>query len=475
MQKRPGKAIVFILAFLLLGPGLFICGVDKISAFEAEGFRLHGYLQHRSDFSVDSPRRYTHCENTIQAEFNYKVPVLLEYEMQMHGIFRATYDAIYDIRDDFNFKGDIRDAQIDEEAEMRELYLDLEYQDINFRIGKQVVIWGEADGFPLMDLVMPWDYRRHYLTGDFEDMRLPLRMARVNYSLPWNSIVLEGLWIPEHFRKTILAPVDAPFAPPPYPGVSEEQWSYAFNELVKDHGPDDDFSLQRWGFKVSGFFWGYDVSLNYLNTIQDAGVPQLFRDISEGKLLTMKYPRSQILGATFNKDYGPIVLRGEAAYFFDKAYNTSNFGTNPDLYTDRDVIKTMLGVDRIHYSTHPLFRKFFDTGLFLSAQIFNFHVFDHDHDMVVLPYFTEQRKDEWYATFLFNTFWCQNKFYAEFLLARDITHDGWWIKPKFEYAPGQVWRFQVGANVFDGTNNLELPLGPFDDRDEVYVQVRYMF
>lgn len=51
------------------------------------------------------------------------------------------------------------------------------------RIGKQQVVWGKADGFRLLDLINPFDYREPFYPN-FEDVRIPMWMINLNYTLP---------------------------------------------------------------------------------------------------------------------------------------------------------------------------------------------------------------------------------------------------------------------------------------------------
>ena len=464
MKKRLLKKVLFLfLPFLVFCfPG--ITGAEtEMGGWE--DFKIHGFFLNRNDFSMDGTHQHIACENRLQLEFDYK----LFKNIIFHGLYRGIYDAIYDLRDSIHYKGDLREAGLSEESELREFFVDIKLKDLDIRIGKQMVIWGEADGLPLMDLIHAWDYRRWYLTGDFEDMRRPLRMLRVDYSLPWKSMIIEAVYIPEDFRRTLLPPTGAYWAPPPLDPLNEEQWRYVMTNLAEDGAPNDS-DLGRFGFKLSGIFGGYDVSLNYLSTILDAPIAQLKPD-NFPRVLYMKYPRAQIMGATMNKDYGFLVLRGEAAYYFNYPFNDLR---QSNLVTDRDYFKWMLGVDRTYYSGSELYNKFFDSAIMISAQIFDYTVLDYDHNLVRLPYLTQQRKHEYFGTLLLSCDYKQRTILPTIMFVRDFTHNGWWIQPKMEYAPGQSWRFLVGANIMDGTGN-ELPLGVVQNKTELFVQIKYQF
>ncbi len=54
------------------------------------------------------------------------------------------------------------------EAEIRELYVDVPINKWLIRAGKQQVVWGQADGLKVLDLVNPQSFRE-FILADFED------------------------------------------------------------------------------------------------------------------------------------------------------------------------------------------------------------------------------------------------------------------------------------------------------------------
>jgi len=60
---------------------------------------------------------------------------------------------------------------------LRELYVDTYAGDMEFRIGKQQVVWGTADGAKLLDIINPTDYRE-MAQNTMEDSRVPVWMIK---------------------------------------------------------------------------------------------------------------------------------------------------------------------------------------------------------------------------------------------------------------------------------------------------------
>ena len=80
------------------------------------------------------------------------------------------------------------------ELELRELCFDIDFENASLRLGKQQIVWGQADGLKLLDVVNPQDFRR-FILDDFDDSRIPLWM--LNFEIFLGSGDLQLLWIPD--------------------------------------------------------------------------------------------------------------------------------------------------------------------------------------------------------------------------------------------------------------------------------------
>jgi hypothetical protein len=108
-------------------------------------------------------------------ELKFDLTVRPEYEkprdFRLEKVFlsyRGAYDAIFDIRDRYD---DIREKSpadfelgredIEYENDLREAFIDLigqgEKQSAVLRLGRQIVQWGEADGFNVVNILNPQD------------------------------------------------------------------------------------------------------------------------------------------------------------------------------------------------------------------------------------------------------------------------------------------------------------------------------
>lgn len=82
----------------------------------------------------------------------------------------------------------------DLEFELRELYLDGNLGDAAIRRGKQQVVWGQADGLGVLDVVNPFSFRE-FVLPEAADRRIPLWMVNVEWLL--GDGTLQALWIPD--------------------------------------------------------------------------------------------------------------------------------------------------------------------------------------------------------------------------------------------------------------------------------------
>ncbi len=145
----------------------------------------------------------------------------------------AVYDAFYDAFPDFKRKGRAEPARdwgsfsaadrVNEftRNELREYYAQLDFSDsFSMRIGKQQVIWSEADALSGTEVTNPSDVR----FGSFSDnSRVNLRMVKFDYVLPDFFTTVNNefdfFWIPGDFQGTVKAQISDARNPsiPPVP------------------------------------------------------------------------------------------------------------------------------------------------------------------------------------------------------------------------------------------------------------------
>lgn len=86
----------------------------------------------------------------------------------------AQLNLVYDTEGVDGYAGHRWDSQNDI---LRELYVDTVVGPMDFRVGKQQVVWGTADGIKLLDIINPTDWRE-FVQNTTEDARIPVWMVK---------------------------------------------------------------------------------------------------------------------------------------------------------------------------------------------------------------------------------------------------------------------------------------------------------
>ena len=109
------------------------------------------------------------------------------------------------------------------ENQLRELYVDLQLADapLSLRIGKQQIVWGEADDFRMLDRANALDTSWHYImeipppTFGWDDLRIPFWMIKGLWDIgnigQLSNVFAEAYWNPGDWR-----PVKVAYLPRPW-------------------------------------------------------------------------------------------------------------------------------------------------------------------------------------------------------------------------------------------------------------------
>jgi hypothetical protein len=197
--------------------------------------------------------------------------------------------------------------------ELRELYVQGKIGPAWLRVGKQQVVWGQADGLKVLDVVNPQDFRE-FILPSFEDSRIPL--WTLNGEIPIGPAQLQLLWIPDPSAHH-LPPQDGTFAftaprlvgrrPPPGVAVDLRDPDLPSHALHDSDG----------GARLTTFWHGFDLSANVLWHWEDIPIP--FRRIDLGGAIPTVvvepgYRRTAVLGGSASNAFGNLTVRAEAAY-----------------------------------------------------------------------------------------------------------------------------------------------------------------
>lgn len=350
-----------------------------------------------------------------------------------------------DTRSDLSNRAFANDAT---DLELREFYLDTAAGDTYLRIGKQQVVWGQADGLRVLDVVNPFSFREFTLP-DFEDRRIPL--WTINAEIPVGEAMVQLLWIPDQtYNETpdpdavfaFTSPLVVPYLPPGVPVTVQEP-----------NRPDNVAADADAGVRFSAFLGGWDVSLNYLYHYQDEAVPFQERKMTE-TIVAPEFERTHLFGGTFSGVFGDVTLRGEFGYSTDRYFVTR------DLADADGVVKTsefgsVLGLD---YNGIDDF--------LISAQVFGSFLGDHPDGIV-------RDRVEGRASLLIERTFLNDILAARILVVSSLNDGDGLIQFDLPYNLRSNVVLKLGADVFYGARDGLF--GQFGDADRVTFGVEIGF
>ena len=228
-----------------------------------------------------------------------KSSLLLDYEHKFENGFKfktnakAYYDAIYSLRGRNKYSNDEL-KELESEVRLFDAYVEGSLSDnLDMKLGRQVVVWGRSDTIRITDVLNPLDNRRPGMV-DIEDLRLSVGMAKFDYFV--------GDW-----RITPIAVVEQQFSLNPPAGS-------AMNPFVNALPKDETYHDVLPALSIGGEFSGFDVNLYTALVRDDAGY------FANGKL---QHDKVTMLGTALNVLQGSWLLKGELAHFDGLKYSST--------------------------------------------------------------------------------------------------------------------------------------------------------
>ncbi len=234
-----------------------------------------------------------------------KSSLFLDYEHKFENGWRfktnanAYYDAIYDIRNDVYSRDELKEQR--SEVELFDAYVEGSLaENIDLKIGRQVVVWGRSDTIRITDVLNPLDNRRPAMV-DIEDLRLPTTMAKFDFFL--------GDW-----RVTPIAILEQRFSKLPAFGS-------AFNPQPNPQIATVNYHDVTYALSVGAEFSGWDVNFYAARLRDDAGYVKF--PTTPTMRPTLTHDKVTMFGAALNVLSGSWLVKTELAYFNGLKYSTT--------------------------------------------------------------------------------------------------------------------------------------------------------
>ncbi len=408
------KRIIALISLLILAAGL-----------AAEGVQITGYVRNYTGVLLHGDYDFSIVQNTLNLNFELKSDkVAFKVNPYVYQYFDR--DNVFDIR---------------------EAYLDLYFNTMDVRIGKQQIIWGKADGVFITDIISPKDLTE-FLLRDFDEIRMGVTAAKVDYYM--GNSTMEFVWVPI-FSPNKMAKEGSIWHPamelPPNTTFDFSKKDVAFN--LKNSEIFAKFSTLTGpvDFEVmAGYTWDADPTL-FTEKEMDPLSHQLL-----SITVIPQYNRLTVFGGSFSTTIKGFVLRGEAAYYMGKYFQTTDPAV-PSGVSEKNYLHYLIGLD---YSIW---------GAKVSAQFIQKIIFDYD-PMLTLPEHHNM------MTLLISKQYLNNTLTVELFSYVGLTDEDALIRPKITYSFADGFDIQVGANIFTGSRGM---FGRFHDNDMVYTKIRYSF
>lgn len=500
---RKGKLLGWMLSIL------FAIGIGSTAdaQYTIGPFEITGFYQYTADVPVDrsNPNNSSclsfvigpyHCPRTLQKEGGKPNFLLMRQllDVNIFGKFSENWSVTFEPRLFFDmtkiadnehlrqyeslpatFPGNglmLRGGGNDFKAEMWQVYTDYRNSGWWVRLGKQQIAWGEALGLRVLDIVNPLDLSQNLSTDrifeEFDRVRVPQWFARVNYTIPNESIqdlTAEFILNPGAVVPTILPPQGSPFNVVP-----------AFLK-IRD---EVDQGRPTVGGRLIGTIEPMQLSINFVTKPNDDAIG-IFRTAlpratannclfggppvpkSSGCLgLNGQHPRIYVVGgsANYNWTWAGAILRMETTVTPNAPFASNKAGT-PTRVADRSVWKTVLAVDRPTYVVPGL------DSMTIGAQFFETFTGGR---RTGLTDNTGAKVDS--NVHIFTVFFQQplmeKRLSLEFFGLFD-TDDAHWLQPGVHYEAGNHVRLDLFYNQFGGAEkrgsrfggNLKFVNGPF--------------
>lgn len=324
---------------------------------------------------------------------------------------------------------------------LREGYLSFSAGNADFRIGRQIIVWGRADQLNPTDNLTPRDYTLYM--PDVDDQRFGATALNATYN--FSSATLTGIVLPQ-FRPSKL-PI------PAVPGI-------AFAESVPT---GDEFAL-----KLDHTGGAMDWSVSYFHGYDQYPDISVAPPVPGAMVLALAHHRIRVLGADMATTAGRYGLRAEAAY----TWTEDDAGLNP--FVKNPYFYGVAGGDRTFY-------EYLNINLQYYLRVVSRY---SDPNAIADPALravaieqavvaNQMNRMQQGMSLRISDKWLDETLEGEIAGVADFTRHDFMLRPRVAYAFNDNWKGTLGAYVYRGGVNTFY--GLLRDRSGAFAEARYSF
>jgi len=418
MMKK--MILIFVLNVIIILP---------VTVF-SEGLEINGFVRNYSGILLEGDNDYSIVQNTLD----------LSFKKSEGDIGFVSNIFVYQYPSKENYFG------------IRELYMDYYSESVDLRIGKQQIIWGQADGVFITDIVSPKNLTE-FLLWDFNEIRMGVTAAKGKYYINSDNS-LELVWIPM-FTPTLM-PEEGSIWHPKMSFPLEPSFDMTKSEVDKN-------------LNNSELFGRYSLNLSWIDlqvmggyTFDDDPSIHVKRGFSIDSVTGTKYLSSMVVspeyhrlnvgGLSFSADLTSFILRGEGAYYNNKYFQTADPIASDGLIK-KDYINYVVGIDKTVGEWK------------LSTQFIQKIILDYEDNLI------GDEMDN-LATILVSKSFMREKLRLELFSYVGFNNEDALIRLKGYYYPSDAFGIEFGSNVFVGNEGT---FGQFNGNNMVYAKIKYNF
>jgi len=334
---------------------------------------------------------------------------------------------------------------------LREIYLDLYFNNFDIRVGKQQIVWGKADGVFITDIASPLNLTE-FLLPDFDEIRIGVYAVKVDFY--FGNSTIEAIWKPIFAGNELPGPSSIWYKPPEFPAPPTFDYSKEkINPSLENSEVYLKYSLSSSAIDfdfMGAYTWDASPSMHIDKEYQmdSVGIP-----ILAGLLITPEHHRVYVAGGSFTSTLKSFVIRGEAAYYNGKYFQTAD-PTADGALIQKDYLHYVVGLD-------------YGVGhLKLSAQFIQKYIMDYDD-------FIDEEEFGNTMTFLARYEAMRETLHLELFSYVGLNYGDALIRPKVTYDFSDSFSILLGSNIFVGDERGMF--GRYSNNSMIYTKIKYNF
>jgi hypothetical protein len=402
-------------------------------------------IRNRTSFRTDEPRVFQMSRTIFDAKGVYKLND--DWQMTLEG--RAHYDPVERL-------GYPKNVWLDP----RQVLFDGKLKKVDLKLGLQQVVWGQADGLRVLDVINPLDYRE-FILEDFIDSRRPLWLVRADAPVGEGSLQL--IWVPyfapgrlpvaddefglgESFGLGLIGAAASELNLPQLSFRVERTERPAYRLKSSHAGVRYSRSVGAWDLTANYFYGWEDVPTNYFFGIENA-----IKDSPPTLVFKPRFDRKEVFGGTAATNFGSLVLRLEAGWNRNKPTPVT---TNPQTgFEKHGQFSSVAGLD---WSAK--------TWLWVSGQYF-LSFASAPQEKLLFPRYNHL------ASIYFRTSFLRETLRPELFVLTGLNQKQYLIRPRITKTIGDHWSIGAGADFLGGRQtNI---FGYFDSRDRMVIELKW--